>query len=148
MYFIFIVKSIRRWYSDPHFYFRSLVKNAESWVLASTYSRLPKLELWRVSQLSEPQVWPLLLVLPCWPLTTAHCKFWWISVRFHITVLYMEFSICTANISAVKITVFRRVLFPTVIPLYYLHLITAPSTVEKCKHRFTVVYYKIYTFTW
>ena len=54
----------------------------------------------------------------------------------------------TANISAVKITVFRRVPFPTVIPLYYLHLITAPSTVEKCKHRFTVVYYKIYTFTW
>ena len=31
----------------------------------------PKLELWRVSQLSEPQVWPLLLVLPCWPLTIA-----------------------------------------------------------------------------
>ena len=56
--------------------------------------------------------------------------------------------LCTANISAVKITVFRRVSFPTVIPLYYLHLITAPSTVEKCKHRFTVVYYKIYAFTW
>ena len=54
----------------------------------------------------------------------------------------------TANISAVKITVFRRVPFPAVIPLYYLHLITALSTVEKCKHRFTVVYYKIYTFTW
>ena len=54
----------------------------------------------------------------------------------------------TANISAVKITVFRRVPFPDVIPLYYLHLITALSTVEKCKHRFTVVYYKIYTFTW
>ena len=31
----------------------------------------------------------------------------------------------TANISAVKITVFRRVPFPAVIPLYYLHLITA-----------------------
>ena len=54
----------------------------------------------------------------------------------------------TANISAVKITVFRRIPFPAVLPLYYLHLITAPSTVEKCKHRFTVVYYKIYTFTW
>ena len=54
----------------------------------------------------------------------------------------------TVNISAVKITVFRRVPFPAVIPLYYLHLITALSTVEKCKHRFTVVYYKIYTFTW
>ena len=54
----------------------------------------------------------------------------------------------TANISAVKITVFQRVPFPAVIPLYYLHLITALSTVEKCKHRFTVVYYKIYTFTW
>ena len=54
----------------------------------------------------------------------------------------------TANISAVKITVFWRVPFPAVIPLYYLHLITALSTVEKCKHQFTVVYYKIYTFTW
>ena len=53
----------------------------------------------------------------------------------------------TANISAVKITVFRRVPFPAVIPLYYLHLITALNTVEKCKHRFTVVDYKIYTFT-
>ena len=40
----------------------------------------------------------------------------------------------TANISAVKITVFRRVRFPTVFPLYFLHSITAPSTVEKCKH--------------
>ena len=57
-------------------------------------------------------------------------------------------SLFTANISAVKITVFRCVPFPAVIPLYYLHLITALSTVEKCKHRFTVVYYKIYTFTW
>ena len=54
----------------------------------------------------------------------------------------------TANKSAVKITVFRRVPFPAVIPLYYLHSITALSTVEKCKHRFKVVYYKIYTFTW
>ena len=54
----------------------------------------------------------------------------------------------TANISTVKIIVFRHVQFPAVIPLYYLHLITALSTVEKCKHRFTVVYYKIYTFTW
>ena len=61
------------------------------------------------------------------------------------TILY---SIYTANISAVKITVFRRVRFPTVFPLYFLHSITAPSTVKKCKHRFTVVYYKINTFTW
>ena len=60
----------------------------------------------------------------------------------------LPFNYCTANISAVKITVFRRVPFPAVIPLYYLHLITALSTVEKCKHQFTVVYYKIYTFTW
>ena len=32
-------------------------------------------------------------------------------------------------------------------PLYRLHLITAPSTVEKCKHWFTVVYCNIYIFT-
>ena len=63
-------------------------------------------------------------------------------------VTELEMDWYTANISAVKITVFRRVPFPAVIPLYYLHLITALSTVEKCKHRFTVVYYKIYTFTW
>ena len=67
--------------------------------------------------------------------------------------MYLVFTVIvsdlyTANISAVKITVFRRVPFPAVILLYYLHLITALSTVEKCKHRFTVVYYKIYTFTW
>ena len=70
------------------------------------------------------------------------------NLRYHFTChLSCKYSY-TANISAVKITVFRRVPFPAVIPLYYLHLITALSTVEKCKHRFTVVYYKIYTFTW
>ena len=53
-------------------------------------------------------------------------------IRQHLS--FLSSSKYTANISAVKITVFRRVPFPAVIPLYYLHLITAPSTVEKCKH--------------
>ena len=69
-------------------------------------------------------------------------------IRTVLAILYSLALVHTANISAVKITFFRRVPFPAVIPLYYLHLITALSTVEKCKHRFTVVYYKIYTFTW
>ena len=40
----------------------------------------------------------------------------------------------TANIFNIIFTLFTSVPFPTVIPLYGLHLITAPSTVEKCKH--------------
>ena len=40
----------------------------------------------------------------------------------------------TANIFNVIFSLFKCVPLSTVIPLYYLHLITAPSTVEKCKH--------------
>ena len=40
----------------------------------------------------------------------------------------------TANIFNVVLTVFTCVPFSNVIPLYGLHLITAPCTVEKCKH--------------
>ena len=40
----------------------------------------------------------------------------------------------TANIFNVFFTLFTCVPLSTVIPLYCLHLITAPSTVEKCKH--------------
>ena len=53
----------------------------------------------------------------------------------------------TANIFNVIFTLFMCVPFSTVIPMYGLHLITAPSTVEKCKHWFTVVYWNIYTST-
>ena len=53
----------------------------------------------------------------------------------------------TANIFNVIFTVFTCVPFSNVIPLYGLHLITASSTVEKCKHWFTVVYCNIYTST-
>ena len=53
----------------------------------------------------------------------------------------------TVNISAVKITVFCCVPFPAVLSLYFLHCTTAPNTVEKCKHWFTVVYCNIYTST-
>ena len=56
-------------------------------------------------------------------------------------------TIHTANIFNVIFTLFTCVPFSNVIPLHCLHLITAPSTVEKCKHRFTVVYCKIYTST-
>ena len=42
---------------------------------------------------------------------------------------------CTANIFNVIFTLFTSVpLFTVVIPLYCLHSINAPSTVEKCKH--------------
>ena len=53
----------------------------------------------------------------------------------------------TANIFKVFFTLFTCVPFSNVIPLYHLHLITASSTVEKCKHWFTVVYCNIYIFT-
>ena len=41
---------------------------------------------------------------------------------------------CTANIFNVIFTLFMCVPLSTVISLYGLHLIAAPSTVEKCKH--------------
>ena len=50
--------------------------------------------------------------------------------------LYFQFYI--AYIFIVIFTLFTCVPLSTVIPLYCLHLITAPSTVEKCKHWFTV----------
>ena len=53
----------------------------------------------------------------------------------------------TANIFNVIFTLFTCVPFSNVIPLYGLHLITAPCTVEKCKHWFTVVYCNNYTCT-
>ena len=58
-----------------------------------------------------------------------------------------HFAYYTVNISAVKITVFRCVPFPATLSLYFLHCTTAPITVEKCKHWFTVVYCNIYTST-
>ena len=60
---------------------------------------------------------------------------------------FIVFHLYTVNISAVKITVFRCVPFPAVLLLYFLHCTTAPITVEKCKHWFTVVYCNIYTST-
>ena len=59
----------------------------------------------------------------------------------------LNFSTYTANIFNVIFTVFTCVPFSNVIPLYGLHLVIAPSTVEKCKHQFTVVYCNIFTST-
>jgi hypothetical protein len=50
----------------------------------------------------------------------------------------------TANIFNVIFTLFTGIPLSTVISLYILHLIIAPSTVEKCEHWFTVVYCNFY----
>ena len=52
-----------------------------------------------------------------------------------------DFQTHTANIFNVIFTLFMCVPLYTVIPL---HFITAPSTVEKCKHWFTLVYCNIH----
>ena len=52
-----------------------------------------------------------------------------------------------ANIFNVIFTLFMCVPLSTVIPLYCLHIITAPSAVEKCKNWFTVVCCSTYTST-
>ena len=73
---------------------------------------------------------------------------WWIA--FWVICPWNKFeekAQCTANIINVIFTVFTCVPISNVIPLYGLHLITAPCTVEKCKHWFTVVYCNNYTCT-
>ena len=70
-----------------------------------------------------------------------------------LLIFYAENSIIqvihtyTANIFDVIFKNFKGVPVSTLILLYCLHLITAPSTVEKFKHWFTVVYCNIYTST-
>ena len=68
-------------------------------------------------------------------------------ISLYIFAVHCTAVVYTVNISAVKITVFRCVPFPAVLSLYFLHWTTAPITVEKCKHWFTVVYCNIYTST-
>ena len=67
-----------------------------------------------------------------WPLKSGwlHGVF---NTKMHLDKKPKQF-ICTANIFNVIFTLFTCVPFSTVIPLYSLHLIIAPSTVEKCKH--------------